>query len=271
MYSFEKLTTRLRHITWLEQANWLWDRVRPHYNKLIYKLGKRGLKRIINGTDSILILSQFRGFPETYEPEVWCHLMSNVQPSDIVADVGAYIGLYSITLAKRLGPAGKVFAFEPDPANFEVLKQHVQLNHVQERVELLPFVVGQENGALSFKTGGQSQSSINTNAEENNKTVKSVCLDSIFNHKRLDILKIDVEGYEEFVLRGAEKLLQDTKRKPRLIYIEIHCYAWPELGTNWDSLLKVLFQSGYQASQLNGKSVEAIDYWGEIIAYGRSE
>ncbi|MEM2045746.1 MAG: hypothetical protein QXO20_06155 [Candidatus Bathyarchaeia archaeon] len=57
------------------------------------RLGRNGLERIINGTDRILILPKFRGVGETYEPEVWSHLMAQARPGDIVADVGAHIGL----------------------------------------------------------------------------------------------------------------------------------------------------------------------------------
>jgi hypothetical protein len=92
-------------------------------------------------------------------------------------------------------------------------------------------------------------------------------LDTIFPDRRLDILKIDVEGYEEDVLKGAVRLLSDSQRSPRVIYIEVHPYAWSALGTTCESLLSFLDRCQYQVLSLDGQAVKQINYWGEVIAY----
>lgn len=265
MNNLEKLSMTLRHNPVLEQADWLWNSIRPHYNKVISVLGRHGLERIINGTDRFLVLPEFRGVPETYEPEVWQHLMSQVKPGDIIADVGAYIGLYTIALAQRVGSGGKIFAFEPDPINFDVLKRQIELNQLEERVNLVQAAVGASDGTVSFHMGRSCQSAISSFSSVETQAVECVCLDSIFLNQRLDILKIDVEGYEEFVLKGARNLLQDKFRSPRLLYIEAHVFAWSEVGTSWESLLKFLNECDYQVFGLNAKP-EEINHWGEVIA-----
>src|SRR5438105_15270730 len=109
MYLAEKLCTTLRHTSFLARADWLWNQVRPLYDQVLARTGQDGLERIINGTDRILVLPAFRSVTEVYEPDVWHTLMSEVRTGDVVADVGVYIGLYSIALAQHVGPEGRVF------------------------------------------------------------------------------------------------------------------------------------------------------------------
>lgn len=90
MHILEQWCIAFRHSPGLQQVDSLWNRARPIYEKIVALCGQHGLERIINGTDRILVLPQFRGVTETYEPEVWNHLMAQVQPGDIVVDVGAW-------------------------------------------------------------------------------------------------------------------------------------------------------------------------------------
>ena len=267
MHVLERWGIAFRHNPWLNRADWLWDLVRPSYEKMVALFGQNGLERIINGTDRILVLPRFRGVTETYEPEVWKHLMAQVQPGDIVADVGAFIGLYTIALAKRVGPSGKVVAFEPDPENFAALKAHVELNRVADRVELIQAAVGAQDGALPFEVGRGCESRISHVLANGTQPARCVRLDSAFAGRRLNMLKIDVEGYEEKVLKGAINLLQNGRRSPRVIYIEVHPYAWSAVRTSSESLLSLLARCNYQTLQLDGQPAKQIEAWGEIVAH----
>jgi FkbM family methyltransferase len=265
MHPFEQLCVRLRHAPGLNGAGWLWDRVRPAYDHLINVLGGRGLERRINSTDVIRVAPRFRGVTEVYEPEVWRLLMNETRTGDVVADVGAFIGLYAVALAQRVGPSGRVLAFEPDPVNFAGLRAHVELNGVTDSVHLFPAAVGQMEGRVSFSVGG-SQSSL-SNSVGQRIEVDSVRLDSAVGNGRVDILKIDVEGFEEHVLRGGATLLADPRRRPRAIFIEVHPYAWKEAGTTSESLLGMLRGHGYSAFGLDGRAIEGpIDWYGEVVA-----
>ena len=77
---------------------------------------------------------------------------------------------------------------------------------------------------------------------------------------------MDVEGFEEDVLRGAEQLLSDEARAPRLIYIEAHPYNWHLCGTTSESLLGQLQRHGYRVEHLDGTPVTRIENYGEIVA-----
>ena len=75
-----------------------------------------------------------------------------------------------------------------------------------------------------------------------------------------------MEGFEEDVLRGAEQLLSDEARAPRLIYIEAHPYNWHLCGTTSESLLARLVGHGYRVEHLDGTAVTRIEHYGEIVA-----
>ncbi len=264
MHNLERWCIALRHSPWLARADWLWNRVRPSYNSALAFFGSNGLVRNINGTDPILVLPQCRGVTETYELEVWTRLMEQVLPGDIVADVGAFIGLYTIALAKRVGSSGRVVAFEPDPENFTSLKAHIELNGISDRVELIQAAVGGQDGALPCRGGKGCESHVSD--QNGTQSVRCVRLDTVFADRPLDILKIDVEGYEEEVLKGAIKLLKDTRRTLRAIYIEVHPYAWAALGTSSESLIGLLREGGYRVFNLEMRPIKWIDNYGAIIA-----
>lgn len=268
MHIFERYCKAIRHNYFLEQADWLWDHIRPLYEKILPLLsGNHGIEQIINGTDRILIPIQLRSLSEVYEPQVWKYLMAQVRPGDIVADIGANIGLYTVALAKRVGSSGRVFVFEPEPDNCIVLKELIELNKVSAQVELIEMAAGCKDSIVKFSAGLSTGSHINHAPTKGTFTVRCVRLDTIFSDKRLDILKIDVEGTEEEVFKGATKLLTDPKRSPRFILIEVHPYRWSNIGTTSESLFDFIKNYKYSILDKNGQFVSNIDFWDWVIAY----
>jgi FkbM family methyltransferase len=226
-----------------------------------------GLERTMNGTDTVRVLPAFRGISESYEPQVWSQLMNLVRPGDTVADAGAHIGLYAVALARRVGPKGQITAFEPDRTNFSALEAHCRLNGMEDRTALMNVAVGEADGLCTFVSGWGSES--HRGNDDAGGQVRCVRLDTVFADRRLDVLKIDVEGYEEAVLQGAQGLLTDEKRKPRAIFIEVHPYAWSITGTTATSLIRYLTQVGYTITDLEGRPVQTVDRYGEIVARSR--
>lgn len=266
MNLIEKTCVTIRHNPLLRNAGWLWNAARPIYDAAVNAVGRGGLERVINGTDRLLVAPRFRGLGEAYEPEVWRHVMANVRPGDAVADVGAYIGLYAIALAKRVGGAGQVTAFEPDAANHRFILRHVELNALGAQVIAVNAAVGATDGRIAFTGDKDIQNQIVPDGTPGSRSVPVVRLDTHFKDARLDLLKLDVEGFEEDVLRGAEQLLSDAPRAPRVIYIEVHPYNWHLCGTTSESLLGRLARHGYAVEQLDGTPVRRIENYGEIVA-----
>lgn len=236
--------------------------------KVLAKVASGGLERHINGTDRILIDPGLYSMPETYEPEVWPHIMAALRPGDVVADVGASLGLYTLAIAKRIGPQGYVYAFEPDLESVGWLRRNVRLNHLENNVRMVSTVVAEESKTVGFVDGRGSESHVlRSSSGDGIRSVDAITLDEVFANSRLDILKIDVEGYEEAVLRGGRHLLSDATRAPRAIFIEVHPFAWSTFNFSSKTLLDLLTGFGYAIFDLHGNSVADVKDYGEIVAY----
>jgi FkbM family methyltransferase len=265
MHPLERWCLGLRHAPGLAGAGWLWALLRPGYDGVCAVLGRRGLRRRINATDDLRVAPRLRRLTEHYEPEVWAALMAELRPGDTVVDVGAFVGLYSVAVARRLGPGGRVVAFEPDPDSFALLAEHVRLNGVERRVELVRAAVGERRGEVPFLGGRLSESRVLGGPAPTAGRVLCVTLDEALEGRRVDVLKVDVEGYEGHVLKGARRILSDPVRRPRALFVEVHPYAWPAFGTTADELLGSLERLGYEPTSVGG-GPPRVDRWGELVA-----
>jgi FkbM family methyltransferase len=267
MKSIERVSVWFRHLPLLERADWLWNSLRPVYDRVVDRLGRRGIERIINGSDRILVSPEARGTSEKYEPDVWRALMAEVRTGDTFVDVGAFIGLYAVAVGLRLGCSGRVVAFEPDRRSFSLLEKHVRLNGLEGKVELHRAAVSDNTGEGRFlANGSQARLVLSHDWEKNTEIVPTVTLDGALAGERIDILKIDVEGYEEWVLRGAQNLLRDRASRPRAVFMEVHPYAWNSKDGGSAALLGLLNDAGYRVQTLEGAFVRKIERYGEIIA-----
>jgi len=267
MNPLEKVLIRLRHDPRLESASWLWDALRPAYDRLVRTIAARhGLTRNINGTDLIRVCPAARQAPEVHEPDVWPHVMKALRPGDTFVDVGANIGLYALAAANRVGPNGRVIVCEPDPVNLRLLRGNITVSKLSSRVEVIEAAIGASSGRIAFTTGNGVLSAVASGTSAGNASVRLATLDEILPNRRADVLKIDVEGYEEAVLRGAGGLLGDPARRPRAIFVEVHPFAWGDLGTTTESLLDTLQSRRYRATALSGRPVPQIADYGEIVA-----
>jgi FkbM family methyltransferase len=266
MNRIEKASAWIRHLPLVERADWLWNPVRPLYDKAVAHWGRKGLARVLNGTDRILVSPESRGTSETYEPDVWRALMAEIRTGDTFVDVGAFIGLYAVAVGLRLRGTGKVVAFEPDRRSFSLLKKHMKLNGLEAQAELHCAAVSDQAGECAFLENGLQARIVTSADHRDTRKVSVVTLDEVFAGRRVDVLKVDVEGFEEMVLRGARGNLRTVALRPRTIFIEVHPYAWSSIGSGSAALLKLLNEAGYRVETLDGQAVHSIDRYGEIIA-----
>ncbi len=154
-----------------------------------------------------------------HEPEVVRWLM--VKPGDVVVDVGAHIGRYTLLAARA---ASRVVAVEPDPSNFSVLRTNIRINGFSN-VVALPLALSGEPGRRQLHLAGGSNrgtSSLEPTwqggipAEETCTPIEVDCdtLDHLADSlalRSVDWLKIDVEGHEVAVLEGGQTTLANTK------------------------------------------------------------
>jgi len=132
-----------------------------------------------------------------------------------LVDVGANIGYMSLLMAAFAGPGAKVWAFEPHPGIHERLRENVQLNRYGGRIVPSPIAISDSPGGrpLYLPAGFQSNHGLGSleRAGETHIDVVTDTLDNLFAGTGIDVLKIDVEGHELSVLRGAERLLSSGR------------------------------------------------------------
>jgi FkbM family methyltransferase len=153
---------------------------------------------------------------------------------DIVVDLGAHIGKYTIIASKRVGPNGKVVAIEADPDNFDLLNRNIRLNKLSNVVTLNYAVYSEKKRIklyLPTGEGGSSYSKYNTIMSDraqhedgfleiNADTLDSLLLSNMIRQEKVNWIKIDVEGAEYEVLKGAKDIL--SKCADIALLIEIH-------------------------------------------------
>ncbi len=154
---------------------------------------------------------------------------------DIVVDVGAHIGKYTIIASKRVGTNGIVLAIEADPHNFDLLNRNIQLNKLSNVIALNYAAYSEEKIIRLYLPsrgeGSSSYTKYNTimsdraHGEENSLDVKANTLDalllsSMIKPEQVKWMKIDVEGAEYEVLKGAKDIL--SKSSVITLLIEIH-------------------------------------------------
>ena len=192
------------------------------------------------------ILSDLHVISPDFEPDV--RTIFQPKPNDIVIDVGAHIGLYTIIAGRTVGPNGKVVSIEPDTSNLIVLKKNVAINKLKNTI-VLPIALGCTDGTKEFYAGimptGSSFYPKPTRAlfkVRETKEITTVTLDKLLEELKIgdvDWIKIDVENADLDVLRGGESFLRNSKNAKIII----------EVSNN--KTLTFLKKFGFQIRQLS--------------------
>lgn len=144
-----------------------------------------------------------------WEPGETALLGSYLRPAMTVVDVGAHVGYYACLAGRLVGPRGLVVAFEPSPRNYELLLANVWRNGLTN-VVCFPWAVSDANGLarLSLATENSGDHRLGRVEGRESVAVRTVALDSLEALRPpVDVVKVDVQGGEEAVLRGAQELL----------------------------------------------------------------
>ena len=189
-------------------------------------------------------------------------------------DVGGHFGQYAVLFAALVSDTGRVISFEPDPAARDILLQNLELNGFANRVEIESLALFDKPGEHSFfSKGADSMSSLfrsglGTNASSADVVeyrVETMRLDDYLDSRNLaapNFVKLDTEGAEINILRGARKLLQSGA----IIVCELHPYAWEEFGSSFDELLFLIRDAGRTISYLDPlRSIADGAHYGAVI------
>jgi FkbM family methyltransferase len=185
---------------------------------------------------------------QPWEPHVQEQLRQLLRPGDVVLDVGAHVGTHTTLMADLVGKDGVVYAFEPQKKIFRELVHNLRLNGITNAVPLR-FALGDRQGVVEMNPSVAGNEG-GTGVGRGGDTVELRTLDS-FHFDRVDLVKIDVEGYEDFVLGGATETM--SKHKP-LLLLEImggsdYATATPEIRRRIEHTRGLLSALGYRAKQ----------------------
>lgn len=213
-----------------------------------------------------------------------------VKEGDVVLDLGANIGYFTLLAAKLTGPNGKVFSFEPEPKNFQYLKKNIEINNYNWA---MPFqkAVSEKNGTTklfvcSYDTGhhtinqneGIEAYSRGRKIKEKSIEIETIALDSFLEGEisRVDVVKMDVEGAEMLALKGMDGILKSNQNIK--MFVEFFPLLIEKMGSSPKEFIRKLLEDykfsmyvipeDYAAGEGGMKRINNVD---EAMSYRKSE
>lgn len=166
-----------------------------------------------------------------FEPTTTRVFRQSVRPGAVVLDVGAQFGYFSLLAGKLAGPRGHVIAVEPVGDNLELLRRNVEFNALSDRVEIESRGLSDRRETLSMFIYQESDSHAlyrSPDAKVRDEIeVELIPGDELTEGKPVDVIKIDVEGHEERVLRGLQETIAASRG---LVLIAEYAPAYLERG-----------------------------------------
>ena len=216
------------------------------------------------------------GVFEPYTTEV---IKQNISNGDLVMDIGANIGYFTLIMAKGIKENGKVFSFEPEPKNFELLKKNVETNNYSN-VILEKKAIGNKTGTTKLYLADRKNNIFSSGMHRIFRSdlvsqipdpisINIIKLDDYLQDlkfiKKIRLIKIDVEGAEFDVLKGMNKILDENKEIE--IVMEFSSENLEDYGSNAYDVVNFLMNKGFKLSVINEveKRMEEVTGIKEII------
>lgn len=229
------------------------------FNHLI--LGSReGLFKMVNGTSLVLDprdYFQCMMYYGLYSPEISEVLSLVLRPGDQVLDIGAHIGYFSTHMARLVGPTGQVCSFEPDKRAADLLRRSLAANRMSW-VKVFPLALSSEKGHIDFHlspqlgwstaVGGSHLTGLQTVKVPTDSLDRLVASDAISG--KIALMKIDVEGFEMEVLRGANGVLKSLRP---VIIMEVNNQMLNKQNTSGRDLANHMQAIGYSVFVIGRK------------------
>jgi len=189
----------------------------------------------------------------SYEPLETELIKKVIKKGDAVLDIGAHIGYYTLIFAKLVSDEGKVFAFEPDPNNFALLKKNVEINSYRN-VILVQKAVSNKTGKIRLYLSEKSSADHRIyDLHDNRKSIEIevIRLDDYFKNYngRINFIKIDVQAAEGGVIQGMPLILQ--KNKDLKILTEFWPLGLVRFGKTPEKFLKLLIKHNFKIYRIN--------------------
>ncbi len=196
-----------------------------------------------------------------WETAVISHFAKHLKPGDVVLDVGANIGQFTVVAASKVGPTGKVFAVEAGSSAFSILSRNIEENQF---TNVQPLHLAAWDSETMLHLGGVSEDMLGwgkVQHESNTGTeaIQARPLDAVLQElhcDHVDVIKIDIEGAERKALEGMKGLI--ASKPPRLIYCEI-ANNHDAYGSSADQLVSFFTSRGYTGWLLEDAGAVPLD------------
>jgi len=186
-----------------------------------------------------------------FDKQVFCEKL--IKPDMTVFDIGANAGFYTLLFSRLIGRGGQVIAFEPDSENMCLLRKHIALNKL-ENVSVVQSAVSDTAALVGFSLTGGATGRLEKNSSY---LVPTVRLDELLADNNLpspNVIKMDVEGAEVMVLRGAKDFIE---KKTCSWIVALH-------GDEAKNGCLVIFtEAGYFLQDLQGQRIDAMNFQGD--------
>jgi len=205
-------------------------------------------KMFLDPFDSLRL--SINGVYEEFETDI---VKKIIKTGDVVFDIGANIGYYTLIFAKLVSNSGVVFSFEPEPTNYELLKKNVTINE-HTNVKLYSKAVSNLNQTQKLfldKKNKGGHSLIDKIDDRESIAIESIRIDDHFKNKKIDFIKIDIEGFEFEAIKGMSELLK--KLSTVKIMTEFNPYLLEKSEIQPEEYLKLLKNLGFTIYNLDKK------------------
>lgn len=189
---------------------------------------------------------------EIYFPE----FVDSLQALETFVDCGAYDGDTVLRfLARNQNKFNRVFAFEPDPENFQALQENVARlpKETRDRIEVSRYAVGEQKAMASFAATG----TVGASFGEGNFTVQCVSLDEAIRHESPTYIKMDIEAAEPAAIRGARKLIKEHQPVVAACSYHVQDHLW--------TIPLLLFETSPELAILQRQHIQLVE---DLVTYG---
>ena len=219
------------------------------------------------GLCRFLLLKQknyvLRFFPTPFLRELWIDkeyqhtanifFSDYLKFGDAVIDIGANIGTVTLESAVKVSPKGRVYSIEPNKKIFKFLAENIKLNNLQN-VKIFNVALGEKNDSVFFSSK-RSDDLNSVSITEEGEEISLCKLDDLpINESKINLMKIDVLGYEKFVFGGAKKILEITE----CIHLPIIPSDCERYGYDFNDIFVMLRNLGFQLFTFSEKNISAI-------------
>jgi FkbM family methyltransferase len=258
-----RTTAELRHhlITSAEFGEKNPDFAHTNDSTVVIKEIAPGVRLFIDLSDHTIGLNILR---EQYERDEIRFVLGLLKPGDCAIDAGGHIGFFTMQMAAAVGSAGRVYAFEPLEANADLLERSIAENRFGDRIRFQRAAVGAASGTATLTFPLETLNSGGAYllpdggvplAGNCKREVPLVALDALDLQRPVRVIKMDVEGAEPQVLRGAQRILREDKP---IILSELHPTQLERASSvTADQLLAQIVALGYRAHRLEHGGVGA--------------